>query len=259
MSVRWRCRTSPPAWTTESRRIRPLPPERAPLRRHHHLIVACLACALATASIAAPAKATPAFDYYALALAWSPTYCSSPAGEDDGLQCGGGKRFAFIVHGLWPQYDAGWPEFCFTPERTVPAERIAAMLAVMPSPQLIVHQWLKHGSCSRLPMDEYFALARSLFATVRIPARYRSPTAPIVTSPREIVSDFVSSNRGLDPSMISIRCRSRRQNARLSEVRICFSLEGTFTSCGSNERPGCKAPSLLLLPARATDRNDGNR
>jgi ribonuclease T2 len=168
------------------------------------------------------------------------------------LQCGGNKRFAFIVHGLWPQYAAGWPEFCLTPEDSVPEERIAEMLPVMPSPHLIVHQWRKHGSCSGLPMDDYFALMRSMLARVRIPARYLSPTAPIVTSPRQIVSDFVKSNRDLHPSMISVRCGRRKHQARLSEVRICFALDGGFISCGSNEHLGCKASSLLLPPARAT-------
>ena len=182
-----------------------------------------------------------------------------PAAE--GRQCGGDKRFAFIVHGLWPQYRAGWPEFCFTPEVSVPEDTIAAMLPVMPSSRLIVHQWRKHGSCSGLTMDGYFALMKSLFAKVRIPARYLSPTAAIVTTPRDIVSDFVKSNRGLDPSMISLRCGSRKPQARLSEVRICFGLDGRFIllrrerACADAGRRACFCRRLVRpTPPARTER-----
>src|SRR5262245_40576168 len=53
------------------------------------------------------------FDYYLLALSWSPTYC---AGLDDGRydpQCHGRERrpYAFVLHGLWPQFENRWPEF----------------------------------------------------------------------------------------------------------------------------------------------------
>ncbi|MDP9138973.1 MAG: ribonuclease T2, partial [Pseudomonadota bacterium] len=214
--------------------------------------IAWLGFALAVAAADGQARQPPRFDYYVLALSWSPTYCSSPAGAADGSQCSSDKRFAFIVHGLWPQYRAGWPEFCDTPEPRVPDTTIAAMLPVMPSPQLIVHQWRKHGSCSGLPIADYFALVQSLFAKVRIPARYLAPTAVIATNPGAIVSDFVKSNRGLDPSMISVRCGSRKRQARLAEVRICFARDGGFAACGRNEHPSCKAASLHLPPARST-------
>ena len=51
------------------------------------------------------------FDYYVLALSWSPSYCAGEAGQNDQQQCAPGRRFAFVVHGLWPQYNKGWPEF----------------------------------------------------------------------------------------------------------------------------------------------------
>ena len=58
------------------------------------------------------------FDYYVLALSWSPTYC---AGLDNGRydpQCHGRERrpYAFVLHGLWPQFEQRWPQFCRTSE-----------------------------------------------------------------------------------------------------------------------------------------------
>ena len=52
------------------------------------------------------------FDYYVLALSWSPSYCQAaqeraPNRAPD-QQCSG-RPFSFVVHGLWPQYERGFP------------------------------------------------------------------------------------------------------------------------------------------------------
>ena len=56
------------------------------------------------------------FDYYALALSWSPTYCDGATRNQNDPQCNraGGRPYAFVLHGLWPQHQKGWPENCAT-------------------------------------------------------------------------------------------------------------------------------------------------
>ena len=57
-----------------------------------------------------------AFDFYVFSLSWSPSFCAS-AGERGGvsksqqIQCGGERPYAFVVHGLWPQYEKGFPNY----------------------------------------------------------------------------------------------------------------------------------------------------
>ncbi len=88
----------------------------SPLRR-----LAAAAAALAAAALAgptAPAVAqerggTPGvFDFYVLALSWSPTFCTLTGEQRGNPQCDAGKRLGFVVHGLWPQYDRGYPSEC---------------------------------------------------------------------------------------------------------------------------------------------------
>lgn len=190
------------------------------------------------------------FDYYALTLSWSPTYCASQAGQDDRQQCGLGRAYAFVVHGLWPQYEQGWPQDCVLREKWVPNDLIAATLDIMPSKRLIIHEWKKHGGCSGLRMRAYFELTRNLFARIRIPARYLRPQEPVVTTPEQLVADFVKTNRDLTSDMLSVQCGNARGAARLSELRICFSKDGTLRSCGANERRQCRAEKLVLPPVR---------
>src|ERR1700676_4796019 len=55
------------------------------------------------------------FDFYVLSLSWSPSFCeeASERGNEgrSQVQCGG-RPFSFVVHGLWPQYEHGFPDYC---------------------------------------------------------------------------------------------------------------------------------------------------
>lgn len=189
------------------------------------------------------------FDYYLLALSWSPTYCASPAGRDDARQCGAGPAYDFVVHGLWPQYRNGWPQYCDSDAR-LGEQVVDAMLDIMPSRSLVRHQWNKHGTCSGLSPEDYFTLTRRLQEEIRIPARYVDPDRPIDVSVEQFVSDFLATNRNLSRDMISVQCGNRRGRASLRELRVCFSRGGAFQSCGTNERRQCRADRLLLPPVR---------
>ncbi|MFO0364215.1 MAG: ribonuclease T2 family protein, partial [Acidobacteriota bacterium] len=94
-----------------------------------------------------------------LSLSWSPQHCATPAGERDRMQCGGARQYDFILHGLWPQYERGWPQFCETGEQLSKAV-IDGVLDIMPSVGLIRHEWRKHGVCSGDNAARYFDRAR---------------------------------------------------------------------------------------------------
>jgi ribonuclease T2 len=191
-----------------------------------------------------------AFDYFVLALSWSPTYCSSDAGQNDNSQCAPGRRFAFVVHGLWPQYNQGWPQNCATEETWVSQYEIDAMMPIMPSKKLIIHEWKKHGSCSGVSQSNYFRATRALFEKVKIPARYLSPTADVITTPDQLVMDFVKTNKNLSAEMLSVQCGNSRDRARLSELRVCLDKRGNFGPCGGNESRSCRAKQLVLPQVR---------
>ena len=191
-----------------------------------------------------------AFDYYVLSLSWSPSYCVARTVRRNDTQCAPGRRFAFVVHGLWPQNETGWPERCPTGERWVPDQRVSQMLDIMPSKGLITHEWKKHGTCSGLSQEDYFGLTRSLFAKLKIPARYLSPNNPVHVTPAQLITDFIKTNRGLAPDMLSLHCGNRRDTANLRELRICFTKAGALRACGQSNSRTCRAETLVLPPVR---------
>lgn len=198
------------------------------------------------------------FDYYALVLSWSPTYCSG-AGEDDDQQCNrrDGKRYSFVLHGLWPQYEKGYPESCRIARRPyVPQPLIDSMLDIMPSSRLVIHEYRKHGTCSGLTPDGYYALSRRLYSSVRIPQRFQNPFDTQQASPSEVISEFRRVNPQITPDMMAVSCGG--PGNKLREIRICFSREGQPRSCGDNEnqRRMCSASSMFIPPSRSTARTD---
>jgi len=194
------------------------------------------------------------FDYYLLVLSWSPTYCADVGEERRDPQCGfaGGRPYAFVLHGLWPQYERGWPSNCRSPDRGyVPGPVANRMLDIMPSKRLVFHEYRTHGTCSGLGVDAYFDLARQLYSKVHIPARFASPVEERMTiAPGELIGEFVAANPQLKPDMIAIVCGGAGN--RLREVRICFDKSGAFRACGRNENQArlCSADRMYVPPVR---------
>ena len=200
------------------------------------------------------------FDYYALVLSWSPTYCASQKRKRNrpDRQCDlrpGKRPYAFVLHGLWPQYEKGYPERCYTPFKPfVPKRVINGMLDIMPSPGLVIHQYKKHGTCSGLKPAPFFGLSRNVFRKIKIPQRYVLPEKPQTVSPDTLVDEFVAANStiGLRPDMMAVQCGG--PGNRLREIRICFDKTGKPTACGRNEnqRRLCNARRMYVPPVRVS-------
>ncbi len=119
------------------------------------------------------------FDFYVLALSWSPSYCESVkertgSSSRPDPQCSG-RPIAFVVHGLWPQYDQGFPSFCQMPAPRLNREIVGANLDLMPSPRLIFREWDRHGTCSGLSAHAYFDAVRKARAVVKVPPEFLTP------------------------------------------------------------------------------------
>lgn len=199
------------------------------------------------------------FDYYALVLSWSPTYCSNQ-GRDDDTQCNrrDGRRYSFVLHGLWPQYENGYPSNCRLSRRPfVPEPVISNMLDIMPSRGLVIHEYRTHGTCSGLDPVQYFATAHRLFDSISIPDRFRNPFESQIVSAADVEREFLRANPQFRPDMIAVVCGGA--GGSLREVRLCLSKDGKPRSCGQNEtrRKLCTANQVFIPPARSTKENNG--
>ena len=178
------------------------------------------------------------FDYYLLTLSWSPEHCAEV--PSDKLQCDGGKQYGFVVHGLWPQYNKGYPDSCSTTP-AVPEAVVQAMLPIMPSEKLIQHEWKKHGTCSGEKVGEYFGLIKSAFQTVKIPDAFANPGRQVNTSAAQIRKQFNDSNPNMQ---MAVACKGEY----LQEVRLCFDKAMHPKTCSSGVRDHCPASAVIMRP-----------
>src|SRR6266540_361288 len=187
------------------------------------------------------------FDFYVLALSWSPSFCeaSGERGTPPQQQCEA-RPYSFVVHGLWPQYEKGFPEYCQVPAPRLDRNIVSSMLDVMPAPRLIFHEWDRHGTCSGLPARGYFETVRKARAVVKIPAEYIDLKAPLTVTPGEVEQAFVTANPGLSASSIAVGC----DKERLREVRICMTKELAFRSCEGADRRTCRREKIVMPPVR---------
>ena len=200
-----------------------------------------IAALMFTVAPAAAGGVAGDFDFYVLSLSWSPTYCAS---DPDPAECGLGKR-GFVVHGLWPQYESGYPDYCLSdlprgPNRAT----IDGVSDFMPSAGLARYQWRKHGICSGLDADDYFALMRRAVARVAIPDAFADRQPAATMSPKEIEAAFATANPGLSSAGMSVQCR----RGIFTEIRLCMTVDLAFRRCIEVDRDGCRSGSIVIPP-----------
>jgi ribonuclease T2 len=189
------------------------------------------------------------FDFYVLSLSWSPSFCAAAAERRNtggpSLQCGA-RPYSFVVHGLWPQYVKGFPEYCQVPSPRLNRGIVSSMLDLMPAPHLIFNEWDKHGTCSGLAPRAYFKAVRKARAVVKIPREYIDLQEPLSVAPAAVEEAFVKANPGLPENGLAIECDKKR----LTEVRICLSKDLQFRDCAEIARRGCRREQVLMPPLR---------
>ena len=189
------------------------------------------------------------FDFYVLSLSWSPDYCAS-SGANDPQQCSLGKKLGFVLHGLWPQYNRGYPSDCST--QKLPPEVKAKFPGLYPSSKLYDHEWEKHGTCSGLSPEQYLSLSKKLKDTLVIPDLYRAPEKPVRVTSAQLKQDFVAANPGLSESALAVNCSG--SGRFLQELFVCFSPNGQPTACSDevqrNGAKSCRNPDFLVRNVR---------
>jgi ribonuclease T2 len=212
---------------------------------------------LVTAALATPASAQDRrqnapgdFDFYVLSLSWSPSFCEASrergnTSRSQQVQCGG-RPYSFVVHGLWPQYERGFPDYCQRPSPRLARNIMTSMLDLMPAPGLIYNEWDKHGTCSGLGQRGYFEAIRKARAAVKIPPEFLELSQPKTIAPAAVEDAFIKANPGLSQSAIAVTC----DRTRLSEVRICMTKDLQFRACEEIDRRACRRSTVLMPPMR---------
>lgn len=214
------------------------------MRKLFPALIAILTSLATTA--AAEGERAGEFDYYVLALSWSPNWCAQEGDAKGADQCHKRHDFGWTLHGLWPQFHRGWPSYCRT-ATAPPSRRMSREMAdIMGSPGLAWHQWKKHGTCAGISARAYYDLMREAYGRITRPAAFRQLDKP-VTLPASLVEDaFLKANPSLTRDSVTITCR----DGAIQEARICLSKSLEPVPCGRDVIRDCTLKNARFAPIR---------
>lgn len=184
------------------------------------------------------------FDYYVLALSWSPNWCKLEGDARRSEQCD--EDFGWVVHGLWPQYEQGWPAYCPTTARAPSRQMTRAQADIFGAGGAAWYQWKKHGVCSGLEAPAYYDLARDAFGRVNRPEVLRKIDRAFEIPAKVIEDAFLQANPDWSADMVTITCKS----GHIQEARICLTKDLDPRPCAPDTRRDCTMQDALLEPIR---------
>jgi ribonuclease T2 len=203
-----------------------------PLRLAALVLTTVLGSTLATAQN----KGEPGnFDFYLMNLSWSPEFCSI---QGTSPECA--ARPGFILHGLWTQNNDGtYPVFCT--EEPAPAN-LAESLDITPDLALLQHEWAKHGTCSAVGPQRFFAMEHEAFYSLKIPAAFEHIDHEISLAPDAILQLFAEANPNFPQGSILLSCGRNH----LTAIEACFSKDLHPIVCQGLHT--CRANSVKITP-----------
>ncbi|MBL4928888.1 ribonuclease T2 family protein [Fuscibacter oryzae] len=209
-----------------------------------------LALALAAFCFAAPAWAEGEragdFDYYVMSLSWSSNWCALTGDARGDPQCQTGRGLTWVLHGLWPQKEQGWPSYCRTAQRDPTRAETAAMADIMGGSGLAFYQWKKHGRCAGQSAPDFYKTARAAHDSITLPpvfARIRKD----MTLPASVIEDaFLEANPGLTRDEITVTC----DQGMIQEVRICLTKDLSPRACAPDSARDCRMKDAELDAVR---------
>ncbi len=201
------------------------------------------------------------FDFYLMNLSWAPEFCHNvevlPLNErtagkraDAADECS--TPTGFVLHGLWPQnFNGTFPANCST--RPGP-ESYAPYLGDTPSLSLLQHEWSKHGTCTTLNPDAFFATADDRFHDLKIPPSLTDVTHPLTLAPADLLGQFQAANPAYPKGSILLSCGKNF----LTAVEACYD-KATLAPIACQGIKTCGATSIQVAPERATNALQHNR
>jgi ribonuclease T2 len=183
------------------------------------------------------------FDHYVLALSWAPNYCASHP-TDHSTECQTRGHKAFVLHGLWPQANNAPPPMSCAPARPVAQSIVDHMLQLMPTRALIKHEWAKHGTCSGLSAQDYFARVEQAFRKVQVPSEYETLSSQKEFGVKDVEQSFATTNHAPQQAF-RVSCNA----GDLTNLEVCLNKDLEYQSCTSSVHE-CSSGQVRVRPPR---------
>jgi ribonuclease T2 len=185
------------------------------------------------------------FDSYTFTMSWEPAFCE---GKPNAQECASQSPDRFdasnlALHGLWPDksgdsaHSYGYcgvpssdqsldraPTWCRLREPAYSDATHAALGVVMPGVNSCLdhHEWTKHGTCSGLTADQYFATAAAFVQDIAASSfgKFLTANAGKTVALSDAVAAFEADFGAGSGSKLTLNCTNVRGSSALLEARL---------------------------------------
>lgn len=174
-----------------------------------------------------------AADGYVMHVQMTPAICVLDGGKVKKRKCLEG--YSLNIQGLYPQTSQ---QSCQTSSSAVLSPLQAKVVArVMPDEQARFQLWRTVGGCVDMNASQYFRTIINYADRLKVPLEISSPKTQQLEK-QVLQNSFLKLNPSIAKA-IHFRCQAQRDRVYLTEVQVCYTNQGAYTSCPRSVQSNC--------------------
>lgn len=181
-----------------------------------------------------PLYAAPQIQGYVMQVQLTPAVCALDSTKQKQRKCLEG--YSLTITGLLPETTE---RNCSTNSSASLSPLQAKVVArVMPEENARVQLWRSVGGCVPMNAAKYFRTVINFADKLKVPAELTSSENKNVQQ-NTLKSQFVKLNPGMQSESIRFTCQSAGSNPVLTEVQVCYRVNGQYKKCSSHIVSNC--------------------
>ncbi|WP_111860939.1 ribonuclease T2 family protein [Acinetobacter sp. CFCC 10889] len=177
---------------------------------------------------------------YVMQIQLTPAVCALDSSKQKQRKCLEG--YSLTITGLLPETTQ--KECETSASATLSPLQSKVVARVMPDQNSRVQLWHSVGGCVPMNASQYFRTMINLAEKLKIPAELTSADNKVIYH-SQLKAQFIRLNPGLPAKGISFSCQASRSNTILTEIEVCYKVNGQYKQCSNQMVSNCPTSFLI--------------
>lgn len=184
--------------------------------------------------------AAPQLQGYVMQIQMTPAVCAMDQRSTKQRKCMEG--YSLTIVGLIPEVNQGDCRTASSAALSPIQTRVIAK--VMPDEDARNQLWHNVGGCVPMNASQYFRTVISYAEKLKVPSELTGYENKVMDQ-EKLRAQFLRLNPSLPSQGIRFSCQNRQEPAVLTEVKVCYRVDGRYKQCSSRIVSSC--PSEILI------------
>ena len=183
---------------------------------------------------------TPRLQGYVMQIQMTPAVCALDSSRQKQRKCLEG--YSLTITGLLPE--TAHPNCETSSSAILPPLQAKVVARVMPDENARAQLWRSIGGCVPMSASQYFRMIINYAERLKIPSDLTNGSNKEIER-SNLQQQFTRLNPSLPANGIRFSCQSSRSDSILTEIQVCYQVNGTYKQCASHVVANC--PSQLSI------------